>query len=311
MSIRVVFMGTPLFSVPALEALVRNNYQVAAVYTRRDKPSGRGQGLAMSPVKQAALALDIRVVQPASLKNAAAQAELADFSPDVIVVAAYGLILPLEVLYLPKFGCVNIHPSLLPRHRGAAPVMSTILSGDKWGGVTVMRVEEKLDSGPILAQSQVLVRDEDTTGNLMEKLSLIGAQMLVDVLPRWVKGEIEPRRQDDSQSTYFKMIEKDAGQVDWNQSAAEIWRQVRAYQPWPTSFTRFGGKVLKILEASPLDCDSSDAVGNIVALGRGCGVVSGHGLLELRRVQIEGKQAVSADDFIRGQRGFIGSRLPS
>jgi methionyl-tRNA formyltransferase len=306
---RVIFMGTPGFAVEALRTLVLNGYDAAAVYTRMDKPSGRGQAVSYSPVKQAALDLDVPVVQPASLKNAAAQAELASFNPDLIVVAAYGLILPTEVLSLPRLGCINIHPSLLPRHRGAAPVMSTILAGDQWGGVSLMKMDAGLDTGPIIAQSRVMVRSDDTTESLTDKLSLVSAQMLIDVLPSWTRGEIQPRPQDDSQATYFKMVAKEAGEIDWKLPSGTLWRQVRAYQPWPGSYTRFDGKVLKILEALPMPGDSPEPAGKVVALGKGCGVVTGAGVLELRRVQLEGKQPVSASDFARGQRGFIGSIL--
>ena len=308
---RVVFMGTPRFAIEQLRALVLNGYDVAAAYTRKDKPSGRGQSVAYSPVKQAALDLDIPVIQPASLRNAAAQAELATFNPELIVVAAYGLILPQEVLILPRFGCVNIHPSLLPRHRGAAPVMSTILEGDKWGGVSLMKMDAGLDTGSVIAQSKVLVRDDDTTESLTDKLSIISAQMLVDILPRWIKSEVQLRPQDDSQATYFKMVAKESGEIDWTLPSGVLWRQVRAYQPWPGSYTRFGGKVLKILEAHPIVGESAEPSGRVVSLGKGCGVSTGAGVLELQRVQLEGKQPVSAADFARGQRGFVGSTLPT
>lgn len=307
---RLVFMGTPHFAVAPLNNLVLNNYEVAAVYTKKDKPTGRGQELSFSPVKQAALSLGLKVLQPGSLRKPEARNELAALAPDVIVVAAFGQILPPEVLNIPRYGCINIHPSLLPRHRGAAPVVSTILAGDRWGGVSVMRMDEGLDTGPVIAQAQVLLRDEDQTGSLSDKLSLISAQMLCDILPCWVKGEIAPRPQDDALATYFKPIEKEAGEVDWNLPAEDIWRQVRAYQPWPGSFTRFGAKSFKILEASPVACIAPGGVGTVVSINRGCGVVTGCGILELLRIQIEGKQAMSAADFIRGQRNFIGSVLP-
>jgi len=308
---RLVFMGTPEFAVVLLRSLALNNYQVAAVYTKRDKLAGRGHELSFSPVKQAAISLDLPVVQPGSLRKPEAQAEFASFAPDVIVVAAFGQILPAEVLALPRFGCINIHPSLLPRHRGAAPVVSTILAGDAWGGVSIMRMDEGLDTGPVLTRAQVLVRDDDTTATLSERLSLMSAHMLADILPGWTRGEIKPQPQDDTLATYFKPIAKEAGQIDWYLPAVELWRQVRAYQPWPGSFTRYNGRVLKILEAWPMECDAQNAVGTVLVLGKGCGVVTGKGILELRCIQIEGKQAMSAANFIRGQRSFIGTILPS
>jgi methionyl-tRNA formyltransferase len=307
---RLVFMGTPEFAVAPLINLVLNSYEVAAVYTKKDKLAGRGQALSFSPVKRGALALGLKVVQSGSLRKPEALVELASFAPDVIVVAAFGQILPPEVLNLPRFGCINIHPSLLPRHRGAAPVVSTILAGDAWGGVSIMQMDEGLDTGPILSRAQVLVRDDDTTASLSERLSLMSAHMLADILPQWMRGEIKPQPQDDTVATYFKPIAKEVGEINWKLPAIELWRQVRAYQPWPGSFTRFNEKVLKILESWPIECESPNDVGTMVVLGKGCGVVTGRGILELRRMQIEGKQVMPAADFIRGQRGFIGSVLP-
>jgi methionyl-tRNA formyltransferase len=172
-------------------------------------------------------------------------------------------------------------------------------------------MDEGLDTGPILTRAQALVRDDDTTASLSERLSLMSAQMLVDVLPAWTKGEIQPQAQDNSLATYFKPIAKEAGEIDWKLPAVELWRQVRAYQPWPGSFTRFNSKVLKILEAWPVECAAPNDVGTVVALGKGCGVVTGRGILELRRIQIEGKQAMSAADFVRGHRQFVGAILPN
>jgi methionyl-tRNA formyltransferase len=308
---RLVFMGTPEFAVAPLRNLVLNNYELAAVYSKKDKLAGRGQELSYSAVKREALSLGLTVVQPGSLKKPEVFAELASFAPDIIVVAAFGQILPREVLALPRFGCINIHPSLLPRHRGAAPVVSTILAGDRWGGVSIMQMDEGLDTGPVLSRAQVLVRDDDTTATLSERLSLVSANMLADTLQRWVHGDINPEPQNNALATYFKPIEKEAGEINWNLPAVEIWRQVRAFQPWPGSFTRFGGRVLKILESWPVEYDAPNNVGTVVEVEKSSGVVTGSGILELRRIQLEGKQCMSASDFIRGQRCFIGSVLPS
>jgi methionyl-tRNA formyltransferase len=304
-------MGTPSFAVPALRQLVLNKYEVAAVYTKQDKPTGRGQELSFSAVKSTALELGLKVLQPDSLKKAETLAELAVLSPDLVIVVAFGQILPPEVLRLPRYGCINIHPSLLPRHRGAAPVVSTILCGDKWSGVSLMQMDEGLDTGPIIAQNHVLVRDDDTAGILSGKLSFISANMLTDILPRWIKGTIVPHPQDATQATYFKPMEKEAGEINWTLPAVNIWRQVRAYQPWPGAFTRFNGKILKILEALPHEMACTAPVGSIVPLMRGCGVTTGEGILELRRLQIEGKQAMSAADFLNGHQSFMSAILPS
>ena len=304
-------MGTPEFAVAPLRSLVLNNYDLAAVYTKKDKLAGRGQGLSVSPVKREALGLGLKVVQPGSLKKPEAVSELAMFSPDVIVVAAFGQILPPEVLRLPRFGCINIHPSLLPRHRGAAPVVSTILEGDRWGGVSLMLMDEGLDTGPVITRAQVLVRDEDTTATLSEKLSAMSSQLLIDVLPRWAAGDASILKQDRALATYFKPLTKDAGQIDWALPASDIWRQVRAFQPWPGSFTRFAGKILKILEGCPAACAAAGPIGTVVTVGKGLGVVTGSGIFELGRIQLEGKQPMPASEFARGRRDFAGAVLPN
>jgi methionyl-tRNA formyltransferase len=308
---RLVFMGSPEFAVPPLQQLVRSDWEVVAVYTKADKPCGRGQEMTASAVKKEARALGLPVFQPKSLRAGDVQMELAGLEPDVIVVAAYAQILPLAVLNLPRWGCLNIHPSLLPRHRGAAPVAATILNGDIWSGTTIMLMGEGLDTGPVLAQARVLVRDDDTAGSLAARLSIVSAALVVDGLPRWIRGEIVPRVQDDTQATYFKPMVKEAGEVDWHMPAVEIWRRVRAFQPWPGAFTRYQGRLLKILEAKPVVGAPSGIVGQVVARDKDFGVVTGSGVLEVARVQMEGKQAIAAAEFTRGQRSFIGAVLPS
>ena len=308
---RLVFMGTPAFAVPALQHLAQNGYTPVAVYTKQDKPTGRGRTLSFSAVKHAALELGLKVLQPNSLKMADAQTELAALSPDIIIAVAFGQILPPEVLSLPRYGCINIHPSLLPRHRGAAPVVSTILCGDKWSGVSLMQMDEGLDTGPIISQNHVFVRDDDTTGTLSDKLSIISAQMLIDVLPRLEEEIIIKHPQNATQATYFKPMKKEAGEIDWGIKAIDIWRQVRAYQPWPSAFTRFNGQIIKVLEAFPHEAECTTPMGNVVPIGRGCGVNTRQGILELHKVQIEGKQAMPVADFLNGQRSFIGTVLPS
>jgi methionyl-tRNA formyltransferase len=307
----LVFMGSPEFAVPPLQHLVRSGWEVVAVYTKADKPSGRGQEMTASAVKKEAQALGLPVYQPKSFRDGDVQTELAGLEPDVIMVAAYAQILLPAVLSLPRFGCLNIHPSLLPRHRGAAPVAATILNGDTWAGTTIMLMDEGLDTGPVLAQARVLVRDDDTTGSLAARLSIVSAALVVDVLPRWIRGAIVPRVQDDTQVTYFKPMVKEAGEIDWHLSAVEIWRRVRAFQPWPGAFTHYQGRLLKILEAKPVVVTPSGVVGQVVAVDKDFGVVTGNGVLEVARVQMEGKQAIAAAEFARGQRSFIGAVLPN
>lgn len=314
---RVVFMGTPEFAVAPLEQLVLNQYQVVAVYTRPDKPAGRGRSLVSSPLKRAALSWKLPVVQPVSLKGDEVAAQLAEFHPDVIVVAAFGQILPPSVLDISGCGCINIHPSLLPRFRGASPVAAAILAGDEFTGVSIMLMDRGLDTGPILARAQIPIVVSDTTGSLTAKLSLIAAQLLLEVLPRWSRGEITAQPQREAEATSSSPISKEEGEIDWHLPAVDIGRRVRAFQPWPGCYTRWQGRQLKIIEAAPLPAESSaPGVGQVVALtsamemGAAFGVATGKGILAVLEVQLEGKRAMPAAEFLRGQRQFIGAILP-
>jgi methionyl-tRNA formyltransferase len=312
--LRVIFMGSPEFAVPPLERLVLNQHQVVAVYTQPDRPAGRGRGLTPSPVKRTAAAWKLAVVQPPSLKRPEAVAELAGFHPDLIVVAAFGQILPRPVLALPRYGCLNIHPSLLPQFRGASPVAAAILAGVRFTGVSIMLMDEGLDTGPLLAQAQLPVAAIDTTGSLSAKLSRVGAQLLLEVLPRWLGGELTPQPQNEAQASYAGPISKEAGEIDWRLAAVDIWRRVRAFYPWPGAYTRWQGRRLGILEAVPLSGEEGARVGQVVVLGGGgpapaFGVTTGDGVLGILRLKLEGKRVVGAADFLRGQRGFIGAQL--
>ena len=309
---RIVFMGTPEFGVPVLRRLVLNDYQVVAVYTQPDRLAGRGRRETLSAIKRAALELNLPVVQPAGLKKTEVVAELADFKPDVIVVAAYGQILPKAVLEIPEYGCINIHPSLLPRHRGASPVASAILAGDGFTGVSIMLMDEGLDTGPVLARAQIPVSDIDSTGSLTSKLSLVAAHLLQDVLPGWKKGQLKPQPQDETEANYSGIITKESGEIDWHQPADVIWRQVRAFQPWPGCYTSWRGKRLKIIEAKPIAEENDAAEGQVVAMAQGgFGIKTGDGVLEILVVQLEGKQEMAADEFLRGKRQLICNVLPN
>ena len=314
--LRVIFMGTPEFAVLPLEHLILNQYQVVAVYTQPDKPAGRQGSPLPSPVKRAALSWKLPVVQPVSLKGTEAVEQLAEFHPDVIVVAAFGQILPQSVLDIPSCGCINLHASLLPRFRGASPVAAAILAGDEFAGMSIMLMEKGLDTGPVLARAQIPIFPQDTTGSLTAKLSRIAAQLLLEVLPRWFKGELTPQPQSDAGATFCGPISKEEGEIDWHLSAIDIWRRVRAFQPWPGCYTRWQGKQLKIIEAVPLPGETSSEVGQVVALTPAqkeavFGIYTGNGILGVLRVQLEGKQAMSATEFLRGQRQLIGAILPS
>jgi methionyl-tRNA formyltransferase len=310
---RIIFMGAPEFAVPSLEALIHGGYQVVAIYTQPDKRAGRGQQITSSPVKQLALSQGLDVVQIEKFKVAGTVDKLAALTPDLIVVAAFGLLLPPEVLNLPKFGCLNVHPSLLPRHRGASPMAAAILQGDEITGVTIILLDTGMDTGPILNQKEVPITDEDTTGSLSVKLAKVGAQLLMETLPLWIEGRKKPRSQDESGASHSKMIKKEDGEIDWRLSTQELWRRVRAFDPWPGSFARWRDKRLKLVKVLPLYGKKSDEPGKVVALPPPApvtvGVETGDGVLGLVKLQLEGKRELSAEEFVRGQRDFIGSHL--
>jgi len=310
-AMRVVFMGTPEFALPTLKGLYEGGYRLVGVFTRPDKPAGRGRQPTPSPVKELALRLGLPVYQPATLRRPAAVELLRSLKPDVVVVAAYGLLLPREVLEVPPHGCLNVHPSLLPRWRGPSPIPFAILAGDEFTGVTVILMDEGMDTGPILARSEpVPIGPEDTAATLTPKLADIGARLLLETLPRWAAGQIKPEPQDDSQATYSRLLKKEDGVIDWGRSAVEIWRQVRAFDPWPGAFTRWEGKLLKVLACRPLPDNSPEPPGTVVGLDAGAAVQTGNGLLKLERVQLEGRRPVGIEEFLRGYPRFIGSRLP-
>ena len=311
---RIVFMGSPEFAVPSLLKLVDSGCEVAAVYTQPDRPAGRGRALVPPPVKVAALELGLKVEQPESLKSEPVIAGLARYKPEAIIVCAYGQILPKAVLEIPPLKCINVHFSLLPRHRGASPVVSTLLAGDEFAGVTIMIVEPKLDTGPMLARAAITILPRDNAGTLTEKLGVVGAELLLEALTAWRRGEIEPMVQDESKSTYFSQMQKEAGEIDWALPALTIWRHVRAYNPWPGCYTTWGGKQLKIVEAEALPDKETPGPGKIIEMpGRkdAAGIGTGKGVLAVERLQLQGKRAVTAAEFLRGQRGFIGQNLPN
>jgi len=304
-------MGTPEFAVPVLEALV-GQYQVVAVVTQPDRVAGRGRRAKFSPVKKTALDHDLPLLQPPSLRRPEAAMELRELAPDVIIVAAFGQILPPEVLAIPPHGCLNVHASLLPRYRGAAPIAAAILAGEEQTGVTIMLMDEGMDTGPILAQAECKIKPQDTTGSLSVKLAQQGADLLVETLPRWLEGQIVPQPQDDSLATYCQMITKKDGLIDWSLPATDLWLRVRAYDPWPVTYTYWQGKRLKILRARPATVGTSgEEPGRVISSDDGVAVVAGTDALLLEEIQLAGKKALAAQEFIRGQRNFIGSVLGS
>ncbi len=311
MKVRIVFMGTPQFAVTILESLLQSAYQVLAVYTQPDKPAGRGRPVVLPPVKRLALERQIQVIQPKTFKSREVVEQLASFQPELIIVAAFGAILPPEVLSLPKFACLNVHPSLLPRHRGPSPVANTILCGDEITGVTIMLMEAGLDTGPILAQEKVGISFMDSTGSLSSKLAEVGASLLLETLPKWLGGELRQQAQDETQATYSKLITSKDAEIDWHLSALELWRRVRAYNPWPSCYSWCQGKRLRIHRAIPLGDVAKGEIGKVIALAEppGVGVVTGQGILGLCQVQLEGRREMAVENFVRGKRDFIGCVL--
>ena len=307
---RVIFMGTPDFSVPSLVALANGGYDIVAVVTQPDRPRGRGRKLDLTPVKQAAVARGIPVIQPRSLRDPDAVAPLVALQPDVIVVAAFGQILRPDVLNLPPRGCINVHSSLLPRWRGAAPVQAAILAGDQVTGSTIIRMDEGMDTGPILAQAALTIDPVDTGETLTARLSQQGAELLTETLPRWLAGEISPQPQDQTLATLCRLLRKEQGVIDWTHAARTISLAVRAFNPWPAATTTWNGVSLKILRATAepeLVLDQPPGV--VVATDGRVVVATGAGVLRLEHVQLAGRSAMSINDFLRGQPGLLGSKL--
>lgn len=312
---RVMFMGTPEFAVPTLERLAHSEHQIVAVYTQPDRAAGRGRLLTPSSVKKTALAYGLAVLQPASLKAPDEVERLRGLKPDVIVVAAFGQLLPRSVLDIPPFGCLNIHPSLLPKHRGPAPIPAAILSGDEETGVTIMLMDPGLDTGPVLAQKAIPIEAQDTAQSLSAKLAELGAELLTQTLSLWLDHRLSPQPQDEENATYSHPISKGEGEIDWHLPAIELWRRVRAFCPWPGCYTQWRGKQLKLLETIPLSGGRGLEPGRVISLsleaGAVVGVVTGGGVLGLCRVQLEGKRPMVAADFLRGHGEFIGELIPS
>jgi len=307
-------MGTPAFSVPSLRALALSQHTVVAVYTQPDQPAGRGRGVRPSAIKQEAISLGIPVEEVATLRTDESFAQLASYRPDMIVVAAFSHILPARVLELPAKGCLNVHPSLLPLHRGPSPIAASLLAGDAETGVTIMLMDEGMDTGPILSQERVSITPLDTTGKLTESLATLGANLLVETVGKWADGEVSATAQNDSEASYSEKIVAKDGLLDWTQSAETLSRRVHAYNPFPGCYTTWKGKRLKVHVASVADAEATAQIGTVVALandGKSVGVVTREGILQLDTVQLEGKRPVSAAEFIRGQSDFINSTLLS
>lgn len=295
---RIIFMGTPQFAVRSLEACLALG-DVVAVVTQPDKPKGRGQELSQSPVKVLALARGLPVLQPPKVKGTDFAATLAAYDADVAVVTAYGKILPQDVLDTPKHGCVNVHASLLPRFRGAAPIQWAIASGDPITGVCVMRMDAGMDTGPVFARAELPILPADTSASLHDKLADLGGELLRRALPGYLRGELEPVAQPADGVVLAPMIRKEDGELDWTQPAAVLERRLRAFTPWPGAFTRWNGQLLKIHAAAVVEGQGTPGV--VLAAGAdGIDVACAQGALRLRTLQLEGRKALPAKDFLAG-----------
>jgi len=301
-----IFIGTPDFGVPAFEVLIEK-YNVKAVITQPDKKIGRKQTLTPPPIKQAAQKNDIEVWQPEKIKDV--KEKIISLNLDFAVVAAYAQIIPKEILDIPKYGFLNIHASLLPKYRGASCIQASILAGDNKTGVTIMKMDEGLDTGPILAQISLEIDKNDTAGALFDKLSILGKNLLITTLEKYLDGKIKPIQQNNKQASYVGILKKENGKIDWQKDALYIERFVRAMHPWPGAFTRLGGKILKITKANKIIYTNEKMVGEIFLNKNNLAIQCGKNALLISKLQLEGKKEINAKDFILGYKNRIGSVL--
>ncbi len=298
----IVFAGTPEFALPSLQALLASKHNVLAVYTQPDRPKGRGRRVLMSPIKQFALEKNIPVCQPLSLRDVNEQKKLASLGPDLMIVVAYGLILPRPVLAIPRWGCINVHASLLPRWRGAAPIQRAILAGDKETGISIMQMDEGLDTGGVIQLASCEVKNTDTSQTLQDRLAKLGAQTLLTSLDRLQQGGYTLKVQNDNESTYAKKIEKIEAKIDWNKSAGIIDRTIRAFNPKPIAYTFLDRLLLRVWSASILDQVSTNTPGMILnASSQGIDVMTGAGVLRLSQLQLPGGRCLSAADLLHSK----------
>jgi len=305
----LIFAGTPIFAVPALEALLRAGHRIRAVYTQPDRPAGRGRKLAASPVKQCAQTHGLEIRQPEKISGE--EKILRADAPDAMIVIAYGLLLPASILAIPRHGCINVHASLLPRWRGAAPIPRAIEAGDVESGVSIMQMEAGLDTGPVLAEARIPIHASDTAQMLHDRLAPLGADTLVATLERLARGAVTPQVQDAADSCYAKKLRKEESALDWAQPAVVLHRKIRALNPWPVAGTVWHGKTLRLWEVGPLQAHhATGAPGTIVrADATGIRVLTGDGVLTITRLQAEGGKILAAGDFLNGHQLAAGDRL--
>tara|TARA_B100000676_G_scaffold300868_1_gene347169 strand:+ start:3229 stop:4197 length:969 start_codon:yes stop_codon:yes gene_type:complete len=316
--INIIYFGTPEISAHVLQKISEEKINIVGVFTRPDSFNGRGKKLLESPVKQLSKSLNLPIFEPKSLRNDAIIEQIIQLSPDLIIVAAYGLIIPKEILDIPRYGVINIHPSLLPKYRGPSPVASALLNGESITGVSIMMLDEGMDTGPILAAEKFSIRAEHNTQTLTEELFQIGAKLLVSTIPPWVSGEITPIKQNTENATTTKLLTKDDGFVDWGSNCEFIARQIQAFNPWPSTFTSFSSKRLIIEKGfsvinTQLSSEHNKGPGYVTQTVLNGEVVTvvvcGEGFLVLSHVKLEGSSSQDIEDFVRGKPNFIGSTL--
>lgn len=297
---KIIFMGTPDFAVNTLEALIQKGHEVTCVVTQPDKPKGRGKSVQFSPVKECALSHQLPVFQPVRIREEEAVQELFSYAADIIVVVAFGQILPKEILEWPKYGCINVHASLLPQYRGAAPIQWAVIDGAQTSGVTIQKMDEGIDTGDIMAQTVVPLDDKETGGSLFEKLAVAGAKLCTDTIRRLDEKTVTYEKQEHEKATYAKMLKKQSGSIDWTKSAVEIERLIRGLNPWPSAYSYLNGKMLKIWKASVGQDLKGLQPGMLAVSAKKLEVQTKKGSLLLEEVQLEGKKRMSVEDFLRG-----------
>ena len=307
---KIIYMGTPDFSVAPLEAIIRAGHEVTAVVTQPDKQKGRGKEVQMTPVKECALSHGIPVLQPVKIKEPEAVAELKKYPADIFVVAAFGQLLTEEMLNMPKFGCINIHASLLPAYRGAAPIQRVIINGEEKTGVTIQQMAKGLDTGDMLLKKEISIDPKETGGSLHDKLSAAGAELIVEALSKIEKGEVVPEKQDDALSCYAKKLDKAMGLIDFDQNAVSIERLIRGLNPWPSAYTLYKGKTLKIWEADVVPLEKKEEPGTVVFVAKDFfDIATKEGALRVKSLQLEGKKKVAVKDFLLGYEIVCGMKF--
>lgn len=307
---KIIYMGTPDFSVAPLEAILQAGHEVTAVVTQPDKQKGRGKEVQMTPVKECALKHGIPVLQPVKIKEPEAVAELKKYPADIFVVAAFGQLLTEEILNMPKFGCINIHASLLPAYRGAAPIQRVIINGEEKTGVTIQQMAKGLDTGDMLLKKEISIDPKETGGSLHDKLSAAGAELIVEALSKIEKGEVVPEKQDDALSCYAKKLDKAMGLIDFDQSAVSIERLIRGLNPWPSAYTLYKGKTLKIWEADVVPLEKKEEPGTVVFVAKDFfDIATKEGALRVKSLQLEGKKKVAVKDFLLGYEIVCGMKF--